>query len=75
MQLYSSVKIANLNAATRHIEGTEGVVRQPQIGDSGTIVHVHVPGKAFIVECVDSEGYTVWVGDFDSSELELISEV
>ena len=48
--------------------------RPPQIGDLGAVVLAHAaqPGHsaAFIVECVGSDGRTIWVADIFASELE-----
>lgn len=48
--------------------------RAPQLGDAGTIVDV-IPGvdepELYIVECSDSEGSTVWLGEFTAEEIEL----
>ncbi|ASY87342.1 hypothetical protein C7T86_20295 [Xanthomonas citri pv. malvacearum] len=48
--------------------------RSPQIGDLGAVVVVHAvqPGReaAFAVECVGSEGHTIWLADIFTSELE-----
>ncbi|MEP6787707.1 MAG: DinB family protein [Acidobacteriota bacterium] len=73
MEEYTAVKVVQLQTSTRHVDGTAGVVRQPQFGDVGMIVHVNAPNKSYIVECVNSEGYTVWLADFDSEEIELLS--
>ena len=51
--------------------------RAPQIGDIATVVFVlatkSVHGPAFIVECVGSDGYTLWQADMFASELERVS--
>lgn len=65
------VEVAALMQAHRHFDGTEGVRRAPRIGDLATVVHVLEPGRAFIAEAVDSEGYTLWVADFHVEELRL----
>jgi hypothetical protein len=70
----SVVRIAVSDAAARSYTGTEGVSRAPALGDKGTIVHVHdvkQPEPAYIVEAVDSDGYTLWLADFTHSELSL----
>jgi hypothetical protein len=66
------VRVTRLLTATRHVDGSRGVVRQPCIGDVGAIVHV-LGEKTFAVECVDAAGLTVWVGDFEAEEIELVS--
>jgi hypothetical protein len=66
------VRVNQLLATTRTFDGTRGVVREPRIGDVGTIVHV-LGGGTFIVEAVDSDGFTLWLADFAAEELELVS--
>jgi hypothetical protein len=63
------VRVVRLLTPTREVCGTAGVSRQPRVGDVGSIVHVLGP-RAFIVECVDPEGLTAWVADFEAEELE-----
>ena len=63
------VKVAALLETDRQFSGTEGVSRAPRIGDLATVVHVLAPGRAFIAEAVDSEGYTLWIADFRAEEL------
>ncbi len=70
------VQVTRLDRPNRHVDGTESVKRLPQIGDLGTIVHVY-PGAqdmspAYIVQCVDQNGFTVWLADFTVGELELV---
>jgi hypothetical protein len=63
------VVVRALLVPTRAVSGTEGCVRQPNLGDEGTIVHVLGP-RDFIVECVDpGTGYTLWIADFKDMEL------
>jgi hypothetical protein len=69
------VKIIQLLESERHYDGTEGVKRAPQIGDEGTIVHVGVSdGKTvgYIVESIDSKGFTIWLADFLPDEIQAI---
>jgi len=73
MELYSIVRVKTLLSPDRHVHGTESEKRQPKTGDVGTIVHVNAPGHAYVVESVDPYGLTVWLADFVSEELELIS--
>ena len=63
------VKVAALLDDDRQFGGTEGVSRAPRIGDLATVVHVLEPGRAFVAEAVDREGYTLWVADFRAEEL------
>lgn len=71
MEEYSIVRIVRLLPnEDRFIDRSEGIKRQPEVGDSGTIVHINEPGKSYIVECCDEEGQTIWLADFDELELE-----
>jgi hypothetical protein len=75
MEELSVVKVVHLLTEDRHFDGSDRVMRPPQVGDTGTIVHVNAPGKSYIVESVDHDGYTIWLADFDEAELELVEEV
>ncbi len=55
----------------RFVDGTAGVVRQPVVGDVGAVLHV-LGGGSVAVECIDSNGFTLWVADFSEDELELV---
>jgi len=69
------VRVVMLRHANREFRGTDVVARQPQVGDVGTIVHEHgAVGSEdpVVVEMVDNGGATVWVADFERSELELV---
>jgi hypothetical protein len=70
---YETVRIARLLKADRVINGTEGVMRQPAIGDVATICHENDPSDpsaSVVVEMCDREGNTVWLADFEREELE-----
>jgi len=51
--------------------------RVPQIGDIGAVVFVLATassrGPAYIVECIGSDGHTLWLADMFASELERVS--
>jgi hypothetical protein len=65
------VRITSIGTAERTVDGSPGFVRQPLVGDVGTIVHVVGPTR-FIVECLDTEGMTVWISDFDLDEVQVV---
>ena len=74
---YDKVRIVKLLRNDRPLEGTEGVMRPPAIGDTATIVHEYHPGDpsaSVAVEKVNSDGYTVWLADFEKEELELVQD-
>jgi hypothetical protein len=63
------VVIRKLVSSSRPVDGTAGLVRQPVVGDAGTIVQVLAPHR-FTVECVEEgTGCTIWLADFDAGEL------
>ncbi|MBN1316473.1 MAG: hypothetical protein JXA42_13440 [Anaerolineales bacterium] len=73
-QEYDVVCVTRLLTPSRRIDGTDGVMRQPQVGDVGTVVavwHNAGTGPIYMVECVNEEGLTTWLCDFDIEELEL----
>ncbi|UCD84281.1 MAG: hypothetical protein JSU92_13545 [Deltaproteobacteria bacterium] len=73
---YDVVRIVALSSPSRHVDGTEAVLRQPVVGDTGTIVNItgeDTDHPLYTVECVNSEGYTVWLADFDATEIELVN--
>ena len=74
---YDIVKICSLREPGRSYDGTQGVMREPQVGDRGVVVYIL--GKdneemRYVVECVNAEGFTIWVADFWESELEKSDE-
>lgn len=73
MKEYDVVNVIRLTNSERQYDGSEGVKRSPQIGDVGTIVHTYEKDGQdvrYIVECVDSEGYTIWLADFLPEEIQ-----
>ena len=64
------VVVRALQSPTRHVDGTEGIKRQPRVGDQGTVVHV-LGSNAYVVESVDHAGMTIWLADFSVDELTL----
>lgn len=75
---YDIVKVVKL-LMPNHKRGNMGAAdirRDPLIGDTGTIVHIHsaVNGleQGYIVECCDKEGRPYWLADFLQSELEIV---
>ena len=72
---YDTVRVVRLIEADRAFEGTAGVDRPPRIGDIATVCHGTEPGdpgSSVFVEMVDGEGFTIWLAEFDRSELELV---
>ena len=70
---YGVVRVARLLRPDRALQGTPGVCRAPQVGDTGTLVYAY-DVTSFAVECVDTDGMTVWLADFFAEELEFLGE-
>lgn len=76
IQEYDRVRVIRIIRPDREFEGTDGVARSPRVGDVATVCHEYQPDDStaiVAVEMVDSRGYTVWLADFDRTELELVS--
>lgn len=72
---YDIVRVVRLNRPDRPFCGNEPARRGPQLGDLATIVHEHAPQDRdgdVAAEMVDESGDTVWLADFEKSELELV---
>ena len=72
------VQVVRLHHPTREVDGTQRVRRQPRVGDFGTVVLLLQRGSAppgYYVECVDDDGLTVWLAEFDRDELALAPEL
>ena len=77
---YDIVKVVKLLIPNdrRGNMGAADIKRDPSVGDSGTIVHIHssIEGleQGYIVECCDKDGKPYWLADFMQSELEIVSD-
>lgn len=72
---YDVVRVAKLLTSERKFDGTDGVKRAPEVGDTATIVHLYEsdsPAGAVVAESVDAHGNTIWLADFQPDELELV---
>ncbi len=71
------VQVVRLHQAAREVDGTERVRRQPRVGDLGTVVALLQRGSdtpGYYVECLNEDGLTVWLTEFDRDELALAPE-
>jgi hypothetical protein len=71
---FDVVRVVKLLTPNRHIDGSQRVMRQPRVGDIGTIVHVLNDAgleSAYLVEAVNPDGLTLWLADFLHTELAL----
>ena len=69
------VRVTRLVRPDRPYDGTERVRRAPEVGDIATICHEYDPEDPtalVAVEMVDDDGFTVWLADFERTELELV---
>jgi hypothetical protein len=67
------VRVARLLHALEQYDGWKQNQRPPRVGDTGTIVDVlGAPGVAmeYVVESLDADGATLWLGTFETEELE-----
>jgi hypothetical protein len=67
------VRVARLLHAPEQYDGWKLNQRPPRVGDTGAIVDVlGAPGVAmeYVVESRGTDGVTVWLGTFESEELE-----
>lgn len=77
LQEYDIVEIRGLRQSSRAYDGTDGVMREPKVGDRGIVVHILGEDEEemkYVVECVNPAGLTVWLADFWESELEKSDE-
>ncbi len=72
---YDLVRVVKLIQADRPYDGTESVRRPPKVGDVASICHDYDPKDltaTVAVEMVNGDGLTVWLADFERTELELV---
>jgi hypothetical protein len=73
LKQYGIVRVVRLLQTAEEHDGWRVNKRSPQIGDTGTIVEIlHTPNlpDKYVVEAVEPDGNTIWLGDFDASEIE-----
>jgi len=67
------VRITQLLGAGRDVAGTFGFVRDPAVGETGTVVFEYpAPDSRVTVQMLDGEGHTLWFADFAKEELEYL---
>ena len=75
LKQYEIVRVIRLLHSLDKYNGWRANQRDPQIGDTGTIVEIlqapNLPDK-YVVEAVASDGSTIWLSDFDVGEIELV---
>ncbi len=75
---HSTVRVEQLIDEDRPFNGSQEVKRPPQVGDTGTIVHITQHrwdgSLIYIVENAGPDGKTVWMADFAAEELALVQK-
>lgn len=77
LELYCLVRIVKLLRPSDQYDPWQLNVSCPQIGNIGTLVDtLEAPNlsRKFIVESCDSQGYTIWLSEFDAEELQKLDE-
>jgi hypothetical protein len=72
---YDVVRVTRLLEPSRPFTGTASVARPPAAGDVATVCHEYQPNNPaarVAVEMVDPHGNTIWLADFERSELALV---
>jgi hypothetical protein len=54
MNEYALVRVVRLLVPPRPVMGSDGLTRQPRVGDVGAIVHILKADTAYVVECSGS---------------------
>ena len=74
-QLFSRVRVSRLLTPQRTVSGSGAKTRQPEVGDTGTVVEYfgNFEGATYLVESVDADGMTVWLAEFSPQELVLVA--
>jgi hypothetical protein len=70
--IYDRVKIVKLIEKERYYSGTEGTMRPPAVGDTGTVVNIDCPPDGddlYDVEAVAPNGFTIWLAAFRRDEI------
>lgn len=68
-----AVKVVALKQLTRKFSGSQGVLRQPAVGDIGEVVQATNPADDSVAQVVEAEmieaGKVVWHAQFSADEL------
>jgi hypothetical protein len=62
-KLYDVIRILHIHRPSRESE-------LPRVGETATIVFVLGEGAAYILECVDADGMTRWLAEFERADLD-----
>jgi hypothetical protein len=72
---YCTVRIVKLSRPVNEYDGWELNQRNPQIGDTGTLIDkLHAPNlpNKYVVENTGDDGRPIWLSDFFADEIEPI---
>lgn len=73
-----TVRVKALKKLSRKISGTQGVLRQPAVGDEAEVVDATRPIDPAVPQVVtaamiDEQGRLIWQADFEPDELERVA--
>ena len=66
------MRIVRLETNGREVDGSSHPPPQPRVGETATIVE-EVDDDIYLVERCTDDGRTLWIAEFLSGELELVS--
>ena len=69
--IHDSVRVTRLLVRERDVTGSAADPPQPRVGEVGTVVD-DVGDGLYLVEQLTADGYTRWLAEFASEELELV---
>lgn len=68
---YDVVRVVSILDMAALLDQTSNCRRMPRVGDLATILEVYSDPFGFELECTDPDGYTVWLGGYSLSQLQL----
>ena len=71
LQSDDTVRIVRLLEREREVTSSSAEARQPRVGETGTVVE-DVGDGIYLVERTTADGYTNWLAEFATDELELV---
>ncbi len=70
-EIFDIVRIRSLKVPEREVDGSSAEPPQPRVGEVGSVVDTLGDGL-YLVEHITDDGETIWLAEFDESELELV---
>ena len=74
---YQVVRVCSLNKNVIEYDGWKSNLRPPAVGDIGTLVEILKADDLldrYVVESTDGNGTTLWLSDFEYSEIEFLDD-